>query len=275
MREGRFAGGRRCLVWLVLRNVPAVFLAFAAELPRHQRGAADANLLGVDGYSSLLVQPAVAKDPEGSQEFRLDLGFALPAVITDVDADMFFSEDSKGIIVMEPTAQLAIAFPDASQQPCVSPLWDLGDPVCSNARAVTAVLQNFSSTTYWLVPAGEPCEVRCSKGNWIMQPNVQAFPCNSLVFKDTPAEVICQCCRQWVIGLWVLLPAVLFGTPLLIVTWVGRGKSLSKKRYDMDMEVLGALATKCGMLGKDSSAAIGGEVRLRGAAGNPAVGGAG
>lgn len=87
-------------------------------------------------------------------------------------------------------------------KPCVSPVWQEGDPICGNGRRVVV-----NGSSVWMVPDGEPCQLKCPSEKWYLQPNVEELRCGSVLLNGVPEEgVSCSCCVWQVTALMFMLP---------------------------------------------------------------------
>jgi len=107
-------------------------------------------------------------------------------------------------------------------QPCVSPMWGRGDPVCANARLVQAQFAdsfdvNGSLGEVWMVPKGETCKVRCKFGGWHLVPAVKEMECKAFILEELEEgkQLECKCCGGWVLELFGLLGMTVVGLPIV------------------------------------------------------------
>jgi hypothetical protein len=201
-----------------------------AEIYRRKRGRSS--------YARSLVESLVSVGANTILETKDEADeMIVPTAVSNKNITKYYQA------VVEPVGPLMVLFPKVDHpQPCVSPLWAPDDPVCNNARAVyaSAVVNgsdNGSLTRFWVVPAGEPCQLRCSKGNWHLKPNVDMLPCNNVLLEDVPDTLQCSCCLSWVTSTIILLPLVFLGAPLSLVCYVRmrRGSVMAAREESQHM----------------------------------------
>jgi len=121
------------------------------------------------------------------------------------------------VTILEPNTPIAVVYANSTEdKPCVSPVWEAREPVCANGRVMRgSIASGSANVTFWMIPPNETCKVRCSTGNWYLEPNQAELQCGSMVFTDMPQSLDCSCCKGWVIVMCLLL--VFFVASLLIV----------------------------------------------------------